>query len=398
MARNMNTFACRSSLALLFWVFWISALAQENVLPAISIEELKHIVKNDYSSINTISVDYDYARIEAPQGWDNGMCWHDQYIVKGSLLKRNRDSGYLDASGKPNYSFGEIRSWDGEKQWLFRKEDRKGLITHETEHQLVLGNSFFTFAGMSRSDYETPSVVDGSFMDYLNTGLVEIAGVESVNGHLCYRIDYLDKLLQPGAPERVFWIDPGYGYAPIREVLYRGDKSAKPTYEIEVSEMIQVNGFMRWWPKEAIIKWYKQNEADEFFLVEDHFSLNDVKFNPPLNDSDFSVAFPEGTNVEDRIAQLEYNDSAQTANDVLGSIALANKSEKNTVIEKEQRVNNVLGEASSAPTKSMVPGNTADANPNNTQSRQRILIVVLIALATCIVAVVIYKLPRISNS
>ncbi|HBF34878.1 TPA: hypothetical protein DDW35_09995 [Candidatus Sumerlaeota bacterium] len=284
----------------------------QNRLPEITAKELADIVRNDYTKINTLVIDFDKIRVEASKDDDPGMWAHRIFSVKREKALKEEESGIVASNGTKQAQFGEMRSWDGKTQRVYAAETHSGVITEETESHLILDNAYLTLAAIKPSEdtgtvSNKPShLINGTFLEYLDTGQIAIKGEETINGHLCYKLGWDEATAKTPMPERLFWVAPDLGYTPIKESLVLKEDPAHPSYIVEVLDQKKIDGFMRYWPTKGKMTWFFINPDKSYRKIVDEILVNDLRLNVDLPDSTFQVSFPPDTRVTDRIMGVSY--------------------------------------------------------------------------------------------
>ena len=103
-----------------------------------------------------------------------------------------------------------------------------------------------------------------------------------------------------------FEMDPAKDFVPVKTSIFGASSiSETPSSRIVCYDFAKA-GEGIWLPSDYEVWTLWESRADGDIFLYEKWHVNEIAVNKPLNRSDFEVAFPPGTRIPDRFAQLQY--------------------------------------------------------------------------------------------
>ena len=227
-------------------------------------------------------------------------------------------SGYADPKttiGHPITRVHYVRTPDRQFAEEVASEDGKELYSKKQTYDRATGQSRtlesnpeksngYGLIAMGRGLIGRPELLDPILICSFQQPLQELCAIGSVSsemelidGHSCYKIN-----IAPGQGDtesRSIWLDPSVGFCPRRIAVLRADGS--PRYTTTFFDYKTTDGVWFPWRMEIVC-----TDVDGSIWNTVHCQAIDLSLGKAFSKDSLAVTFPSGTEVVDRVLNLEY--------------------------------------------------------------------------------------------
>jgi len=216
-----------------------------------------------------------------------------RWKARGSLFSYSREVSDETSSSSPSYS--ESHAFDGKRH--LHLNNHRGLLAGVVDPASAPEQGLPT--DLLHPGHFFSRLQHASLLSLLDETTVTVAeSAETIDGVPCYLIECS---VAEGDLTARLWLSPKHGYRPKKMVRYLPN-GAYCSYEVEEMQEIEPR---LWFPLKGSEKWYVHppdgSSVVLYSVVSFEVDQESLRVNSGLDDSSFSLEFPRGTRVHDRI-------------------------------------------------------------------------------------------------